>query len=121
MHTAEQYASCLIRKLGKDSEVVDIFVIPDYQIIFDKCIDPKFKNYCKEEFTQHQFIFVAVPISDEFPFGCKTTYRSYAQSDVVEIFEELNEFYPTVNLIPYNVKVITQPVEDKQQGIPEGK
>lgn len=37
------------------------------------------------DWTQLQWEFVAVPVSDSFPFGVKTTYRKYAQDEVILI------------------------------------
>lgn len=37
------------------------------------------------DWTQLQFDFVAVPVTDAFPFGSKMTYRKYSQDGVILI------------------------------------
>ena len=37
------------------------------------------------DWTQLQFEFVAVPVSEAFPCGSKMTYRKYSQDDVILI------------------------------------
>ena len=121
MYTHEAYSSALADALGPDCEVVDIYAVPDYAKIFEHCIDEKFSSYSKGDATQHQFIFVAVPIDEAFfPLGCKTTYRAYSQSEVTEIYHADNLHYPSVNLIPFSLKVPSHPLADPQKGTPEG-
>jgi hypothetical protein len=38
--------------------------------------------------TQHQWKFYAVPVSEFFPLGCKTTYRAYSADQVVEFVKQ---------------------------------
>ena len=38
--------------------------------------------------TQHQWKFYAVPVSELFPLGCKTTYRAYSADQVVEFVKQ---------------------------------
>lgn len=38
-------------------EVIDIFVIPNYDKLFRSCIDPYFGRAFKEIWTQHCFMF----------------------------------------------------------------
>ena len=76
---------CLKRKkVDEFLDVSDIIVIPNYDKFFSGYIDPKFGKYAKGVNTQLQFIFEAVPISESFPLGCKTTYRAYSNDEVVE-------------------------------------
>jgi hypothetical protein len=42
-------------------------------------------SYAKEDETQLQWIFEHCDISEHFPMGVKTTYRAFAQDEVVEI------------------------------------
>lgn len=44
-------------------------------------------SYSKNEDTQLQFIFDAVPVSNEFPYGSRMTYRAYSCDVVYEIAE----------------------------------
>ena len=121
LYTHSAYSSALAEALGADCEVVDIYAVPDSTKIFDNCIDEKFSSYSKGDSTQHQFIFVAVPIDEvNFPLGCKTTYRAYSQTEVTEIYHADNLHYPTVNLIPFSLKVPSHPQADPINGIPEG-
>ncbi len=72
------------------ARVVDIFVVPDYEAQILPCVDTKFGCYCKEHWTQLQFIFTSVDVSNNFPLGCKTTYRAYCAEEVNEIIEDSN-------------------------------
>jgi hypothetical protein len=75
----QQYEEQLLRSIqqtGMHSQVYDIFVVPDYMLYLGDYIDKNFGCYAKEENTKHQFIFEAVDVSDEFPCGCRTTYRA---------------------------------------------
>eukprot|EP01031_Cornospumella_fuschlensis_P032420 gene32420-39203_t len=67
------------------TEVRDLFIIPDYVKIIGPCIDGKFQRLHKEEYTQHQWRFEAVAPSVYFPGGCKTVYRAYSSEKVVEL------------------------------------
>ena len=42
-------------------------------------------RYAKGHWTQLQFIFESVDVSEHFSFGIKLTYRGYSQSKVIEI------------------------------------
>lgn len=113
MYTAEQYAKHIEQLFEKDNcKVIDFYVIPDYTEFLSESLDPKFGRYCKQEYTQHQFIFEAVSICEDFPFGCKTTYRAYSENAVVEIREEENQEFPGVNMVAYQAKPVrTYPLE----------
>ena len=65
--------------------VVDVFVVPDYQLFFRSSIDSKFGRLHKMEYTQHQLRFEAVTISPLFPNGCKFTYKKFSNNKVVLI------------------------------------
>lgn len=59
-------------------------------------------SYAKNEDTQLQFIFEAVPVSNDFPYGAKMTYRAYSCDIVYEIKECLDNgigYAPTRNII----------------------
>ncbi len=86
--------------------MVDFYVVPDYADFLGDCVDKKFSRYCKQEYTQHQFIFESVEQSEHFPLGCRTTYRAYSANEVVEIKREQNSNFPQVNLVPYQVNPV---------------
>jgi hypothetical protein len=47
-----------------------------------------FARMHKDIQTQHQWKFYAVPVSEFFPLGCKTTYRAYSADQVVEFVKQ---------------------------------
>ena len=107
MYTPDEYAAHIEKTFASDDcTVIDFYAIPDYAEFLGPCVDRKFSRYCKQEFTQHQFIFEKVEKSEHFPLGCKTSYRAYASDSVVEIKEEPNEFFPQVNMVAYQAKPI---------------
>ena len=63
-------------------------VVPDYMSFLEGCVD-NIEGYAKEEKTQHRWLFEAVPVSADFPFGVRTLHRNYA-SDVVVEFDEID-------------------------------
>lgn len=85
VHTPQQYKENIKIALGQQCEVHDIFVVPDYESFVRPFIDPKFSRYAKGEWTQLQFTFESVPISNYFPLGVKTSYRQYCQDSVNRI------------------------------------
>jgi hypothetical protein len=113
----QQYKTALEKCLKKkDSnnfiEVIDLFAIPDYVDYFKDCLDPKFGRYCKEEQTQHQFIFEKVDKDVNFPCGVKTTYRAYSADKVIEIVDDENE---ELKVKVRNVQVKTFPTAEANQ------
>lgn len=117
MLTEDKYAEHIEDLFLADKcKVVDFYVVPDYAEFLGKLLDPKFGRYCKQDYTQHQFIFESVAVSPEFPLGCRTTYRAYSADAVVEIKQEENEFYHTVNMVAYQAKPIrTYPEEVRDE------
>jgi len=69
---------------GLGGKVEDIYVIPDYTPFIDPVLDGKIARLHKEDQTQHQWRFEAVPRSADFPLGCKTCFRAYSSDKVVE-------------------------------------
>lgn len=67
-------------------QVEFVHVVPDYVEFMRGCVD-EISGYAKEEKTQHRWLFEAVPVSADFPFGVKTIHRNYA-SDIVVEFDE---------------------------------
>ena len=79
-------------------EVVDVFVVPNYEKYLKGYIIPDFSRYAKVnkngvDWTQLQFIFEAVPASEFFPVGVKTTYRKFSADQVV-LIEEISAGQP---------------------------
>ena len=90
VHTPDEYKAAIEEAFGAESsklkcKVVDVFVVPNYQAFFAPAIDPHFGRTHKMEWTQHQYRFEAVTISDHFPNGVKFTYRKFSCDKVVVI------------------------------------
>ncbi len=66
-------------------KLFDIYCLPNYSDFFESCIDSKIGRLHKDEFTQHQWIFLAVDAVPLFPHGVKVTYRKYSSNRVVII------------------------------------
>lgn len=116
VHTQEAYRDRIIEALSTekyDAEVVDIYSVPDYDAILLPFIDVKFGRYCKQEHTQLQFTFEAVAVSDDFPLGCKTTYRAYSENDVIEIVNDATAQH--FGLKPRQLRVKTCPPKTNEQ------
>ena len=71
-----------------NATVADLYIVADFSLFFKTKIDSKFSNWSKEEDTQHQFKFDAVPYSTDFPYGCRVMYRAYASDKVVEFVKK---------------------------------
>ena len=107
--TPNAYRDLIQRSLfvcGNAADVVDLFVVPNYDKIITPCLDPKFGNYAKEDMSILQFFFESVDACVEFPLGCTTTYRAYSSDEVIEIVPDENA---VMHLRPVNVLVKTQP------------
>lgn len=59
------------------TEVIDVYVIPDYRLFFGDCIDIQLANLHKEEQTQLQWKFESVPKTAQFPLGVQASWRAY--------------------------------------------
>ena len=75
---------------------IDILYVPDYRKFFKGCIDKKFSRYTKNENSVLSWKFEAVDRCRDFPFGCATWYRAYANDEVFEIVGD-----PAESLIGY--------------------
>ncbi len=73
------------RKTDTPTVVQEIWAVPDYKSYLLSFRDKKFERFAKEDWTQLQWIFQAVERCEQFPNGCKTTYRAYAADTVIEI------------------------------------
>lgn len=74
VHTPQEYAEAIEEAFGAEHsqlkcKVVDVFIVPNYQEFFATSIDPHFGRTHKMEWTQHQYRFEAITISDQFPHG----------------------------------------------------
>ena len=95
------YKEAIEKSLSNDKivcEVVDIFAVPNYAKYLKSYIIPDFSRYAKVnkngvDWTQLQFIFEEVPISEFFPVGVKTTYRKFSAASVV-LIEEISAGRP---------------------------
>lgn len=106
--------------MGENSKVEDVYILPDYEKYLEPCCDKKFGNYCKQLKTQHQIIFEHVTPNDQFPHGCKITYRAYSQDKVIEMVEERNTEVPGINIVPVQVSPVPTypfPVMDEDGNI----
>ena len=70
------------------------------------------------DWTQLQFDFCSVPISNSFPFGVKMTYRKYSQDQVL-LIEPSEDPDALVGFKVYQGLVRNQP-EAVGQNLPEG-
>lgn len=103
--------------------VIDIFVVPNYEKYLKPYIIHDFSRYAKlsrtgEDWTQLQFIFDAVPISDYFPCGVRTTYRKFS-ADMVVLIEEETAGRPENCFIIKDAEVHTYP-KPTADGAPAG-
>jgi hypothetical protein len=110
VNTPQEYERMIVKSLSVhdnyDAEVCDFFTIPDYKAMLDPAMDHKFGCYCKEDQTQLQFIFEAVTPSEDFPLGCKTTYRAFSRPQVMEIVSHAGG---EMGMLARNVNVNTFP------------
>jgi hypothetical protein len=89
--TLEMYKN-MIETAFKESKLnvcfKDVYIIPNFQLLLEGCIDSKISRLHKDIQTQHQWRFEAVKDSLLFPLGCKTTYRAYSSDVVVEFVKK---------------------------------
>jgi len=87
--TPQAYAGGIVSAFKNKSQVAvsDVWVVPDYDVLVKPHMDKAFSRYAKTKWTQLQFRFEAVDVSENFPLGVKTTYRRYAKDNVPEIVE----------------------------------
>jgi hypothetical protein len=89
--TPQEYKTKVEAKFGDTSAgrlkagVEDVFVVPDYEAFFKKDFDKDFGHTHKNEFTQLQWRFEAVDISDLFPCGAKVKYQKFSNEQVTII------------------------------------
>ena len=74
-------------KEGKlNAKVIDIYICPNYKKLLKPNIFEGLANLHKNEETQHQWRFEAVPVdATHFPLGVKTCYRALSNNQVVKI------------------------------------
>jgi hypothetical protein len=112
IYTPSEFADlvCEVLKKKTNVNVVDIYAVPDYVALFKDCIDSGVGRFAKEEWAQLQFIFEAVDISDEYPIGVKSTYRSYTQDSYIEIVETDDPELSVSGLNPQECLVRARPL-----------
>jgi len=85
--TFSEFRSHVTRAFKNENMDVDVkepvLLIPNFTEFLDKHIGRLEKLHILLQ-TQHQWRFEAIDRSPYFPFGCKTTYRAYSSSKVVE-------------------------------------
>lgn len=77
IHTPQEYARLLQKVFDKNivkCEVLDVFVIPDYQAWLEPVIDPHLSRWTKEIYTQLQWKFTATEPNEYFPTGVKAMW-----------------------------------------------
>jgi hypothetical protein len=97
-------------------EVVDIFAVPNYEKYIQPYIIPDFGRYAKVsnsgvDWTQLQWIFEAVPVSEYFPCGVKTTYRKFS-ADKPILIEQISPGDPSSSFSMKDVETVTYPLAD---------
>ena len=86
MYSPQEYTVAIKQAYHKyQVEVIDIWVIPDYDLLLQPYMDKDFGQYCKTKWTQLMWKFEAVQVSEHFPLGCRTTYRRYTQDEAILI------------------------------------
>ena len=112
MHVITQYAKLAKAALWKDGrpvEVEDVFCVPDYASFVAKdCGDKVFGRWKMTKWAKLQFTIEEVQVSEEFPLGVRTTYRSHCRDKVI-LLEEDKDPDATVPLEPVDVTVHTHP------------
>lgn len=71
-----------------NARIEDVYAVPNYSSLLENCIVTGLARLHKDLQTQHQWRFLAVPVDDMFPLGCKTTYRAYSSDKVVEFIKQ---------------------------------
>ena len=88
--TPQQYRQLIIESIVNKEAVVDLIdltVIPDYTSFFAADGDKLWGRYAKMDWTQHQFIFEEIEVSDIYPLGCKISYRKFCQDEGCSIID----------------------------------
>jgi hypothetical protein len=88
--TPQQYRQLILESIVNKEAVVDLIdltVIPDYTSFFAADGDKLWGRYAKMDWTQHQFIFEEIEVSDIYPLGCKISYRKFCQDEVCSIID----------------------------------
>ena len=94
MYSPQEYTVAIKQAYHKyQVEVIDIWVIPDYDLLLQPYMDKDFGQYCKTKWTQLMWKFEAVQVSEHFPLGCKTTYRRYTQDEAILIRQKEGETF----------------------------
>lgn len=120
IHDPDEYKRELELAMGDSripTNVIDVYALPDYKLFFLPFLDKSLSHLHKEEDAKLQWHFKAVKISNQFPLGVKTMYRSFA-SDQVVILRQVTKSQAVSNLgrftgsEPYTVLVRWEPTND---------
>jgi hypothetical protein len=122
--TLEEYENHILTHFEKTkipTKIKNVYVIPDYGKLLDKCIDTRLAHLHKWPYTQHCWRFEAVLPSKNFLFGCKTTYKAYSSDKVVELVSKpISQCYSAIGqytgLEPITVYNTWQPINDGLEG-----
>jgi hypothetical protein len=101
--TPSGYANLIKEAFKGKCDVEDIFVVPNYAEKLDGHRDHSFTLCSKQESTQLQWLFTAVPVSAQYPCGVRVNYRAYASDEVYEMVNIQNGY------TMHKTSVITQP------------
>ena len=78
-----------LRERNVDVKVIDILCVPDYKLYMKEYVDPALARCDKEKWSELQWIFDKVNVSEQFPSGVKVMYRKFS-ADEVFIINELH-------------------------------
>jgi hypothetical protein len=123
--TLEEYENHILnyfRDTKIPTTIKDVFMIPDYEKLIDKSGDAKLQHLHKWPYTQHCWRFEAVLPSNNFKFGCKTTYKAYSSDKVVELMNKpISQCFSAIGqytgLEPVTVFNTWQPIQNGIEGI----
>jgi hypothetical protein len=82
--TPQQYEALILQALRKKArvqEVKDVFVVPNFSLLFKDHINTGFERAFKTQWTQHEWEFTRVSPADEhlFPPGIPVRTRSFVK------------------------------------------
>lgn len=95
---------------------IDVFCVADYKSLLKPWIDTSFSTFAKEDDTQLAWKFEAVPRSDQFPIGVKTSYKAYASDAFVYEFKFSSVEDADIPEVPLKVQKLFCEWQPKQEG-----
>ena len=112
---AKAIKAALKGKSGINTEVIDLYVIPDYESYFSGCIDKFFGCAYKGPHAKLQFIMEKVPVDTvKHPLGVKLTYRRYCQDVYPLLFTDKTQ---PLGIGIKLIKAKTFPADDKSVNV----